>query len=171
MSSAPTRPLRPQPLPQLTFHSERTVTTRSAPTSQTSAHAPTSATNGYAHPTTQQHQSASPRSTSRRSPNPSPSLQPLPEDHPIPHPCSAQPRFGTELRNREEVLGTTLDYLRALRIRYVEAQPDCGAAGVATIADYRRDATHGQSVGHRELTTRRASKVCWLDRVKCLKAQ
>jgi hypothetical protein len=34
------------------------------------------------------------------------------------------------------VLGTTLDYLRGLRIRYVEPRPDA-PAGVANIADYR----------------------------------
>ena len=41
---------------------------------------------------------------------------------------TGEPRFGTELRNREKVLGTTLDYLRGLRIRYVEArEPTCGS--------------------------------------------
>jgi len=51
------------------------------PTSQTSAHAPTSATNGYAPSTMRPHQSALPRSANRRSPNPSPSLERLPEAH------------------------------------------------------------------------------------------
>jgi hypothetical protein len=49
---------------------------------------------------------------------------------------AGEPRFGTELRNREKVLGTTLDYLRGLRIRYVEPKTDT-PAGVANIADYR----------------------------------
>ena len=45
--------------------------------------------------------------------------------------------LATELRNREKVLGTTLDYLRDLRIRYVEAATEESAAGVTNIADYR----------------------------------
>jgi hypothetical protein len=48
-------------------------------------------------------------------------------------------RLATELRNRERVLGTTVDYRRDLRIRYVpapEAQPE-QAAGVMNLADYR----------------------------------
>jgi hypothetical protein len=50
------------------------------------------------------------------------------------------PKHATELRNREKVLGTTLDFRRDLRIRYVEpAQQDVGdgEAGVTNIADYR----------------------------------
>ena len=50
---------------------------------------------------------------------------------------TGEPRFGTELRNREKVLGTTLDYLRGLRIRYVDAKPASPPAAVANIADYR----------------------------------
>ncbi|AGM28184.1 hypothetical protein [Mycobacteroides abscessus] len=48
-------------------------------------------------------------------------------------------RHATELRNREKVLGTTLDYLRDLRIRYIEAPTTVGDsdAGVTNIADYR----------------------------------
>lgn len=45
---------------------------------------------------------------------------------------------ATELRNREKVLGTTVDYRRALRIRYVEpksAQPV--DADVVRLDDYR----------------------------------
>lgn len=46
--------------------------------------------------------------------------------------------LATELRNREKVLGTTVDYLRGLRIRYVEPRADVGdSAGVTNIADYR----------------------------------
>lgn len=46
--------------------------------------------------------------------------------------------YATELRNREKVLGTTLDYLRDLRIRYIEpAVENDEAAGVTNIADYR----------------------------------
>lgn len=47
-------------------------------------------------------------------------------------------KYAVELRNREKVLGTTLDFLRALRIRYVEPKPESeSAAGVTNIADYR----------------------------------
>jgi hypothetical protein len=49
---------------------------------------------------------------------------------------TGEPRFGTELRNREKVLGTTLDYLRGLRIRYVEPCADT-PADVANMSDYR----------------------------------
>lgn len=48
-----------------------------------------------------------------------------------------EPRHATELRNREKVLGTTLDYLRDLRIRYVDASSESDAAEVTNIADYR----------------------------------
>ena len=48
------------------------------------------------------------------------------------------PSFATELRNREKVLGTTLDYLRDLRIRYVDPPSESGqSAEVTNIADYR----------------------------------
>ena len=51
---------------------------------------------------------------------------------------TGEPRFATELRNREKVLGTTLDYLRGLRIRYVEPETEIShSAGVATMEDYR----------------------------------
>lgn len=33
-----------------------------------------------------------------------------------------EPKYATELRNRERVLGTTMDFRRDLRIRYVEAK-------------------------------------------------
>jgi hypothetical protein len=50
--------------------------------------------------------------------------------------------LARELRDREPVLGTTLDYRRALRIRYVSADRVPGAVAgeagtVAKIADYR----------------------------------
>lgn len=47
-------------------------------------------------------------------------------------------RAATELRNREKLLGNTMDSRRDLRIRYVAA-PDQGeeAAGVTSIDDYR----------------------------------
>lgn len=49
-----------------------------------------------------------------------------------------EPRHATELRNREKVLGTTGDFLRDLRIRYVEPKAEGEpAAGVTNIADYR----------------------------------
>ena len=46
--------------------------------------------------------------------------------------------LATELRNREKVLGTTVDYLRALRIRYVDPPTEGDqSAEVTNIADYR----------------------------------
>jgi hypothetical protein len=49
---------------------------------------------------------------------------------------TGEPRFGTELRNREKVLGSTLDYLRDIRIRYVDPTAEI-PSGVTDIADYR----------------------------------
>ena len=49
----------------------------------------------------------------------------------------ASASFATELRNREKVLGTTQDYLRDLRIRYVDLPVDGDSAEVTNIADYR----------------------------------
>lgn len=43
---------------------------------------------------------------------------------------------ATELRNREKQLGTTLDYRRDLRIRYVEPQIEA-PAGISAIDKYR----------------------------------
>lgn len=44
----------------------------------------------------------------------------------------------TELRNREKVLGTTVEFRRDLRIRYVDAEPDnVLSAEVAKLDDYR----------------------------------
>lgn len=53
---------------------------------------------------------------------------------------SGEMKFATELRNREKILGTTLDFRRDLRIRYVEPNPQNDSdteAGVTNIADYR----------------------------------
>lgn len=51
---------------------------------------------------------------------------------------TGETKYASELRNRERDLGTTLEYLRDLRIRYVEAVADCGSpAEIANIADYR----------------------------------
>jgi hypothetical protein len=44
---------------------------------------------------------------------------------------------ATELRNREKVLGTTLDYRRAIRVRYVEPAADVVVSEVSNIDDYR----------------------------------
>lgn len=45
---------------------------------------------------------------------------------------------ATELRNREKVLGTTVDYRRDLRIRYVDPRPEPEAdADVVSMDDYR----------------------------------
>lgn len=46
--------------------------------------------------------------------------------------------LATEVRNREKVLGTTADYRRDLRIRYVEAKTASESrAGVVELDDYR----------------------------------
>ncbi|KLI04515.1 MULTISPECIES: phage terminase small subunit [Mycolicibacterium] len=52
---------------------------------------------------------------------------------------AGEPKYATELRNRERVLGTTADYLRDLRIRYVDPKPEGDGSGaeVTNIADYR----------------------------------
>lgn len=44
---------------------------------------------------------------------------------------------ATELRNREKVMGTTVEFRRDLRIRYVDAVENAKPAEVANIADYR----------------------------------
>lgn len=44
---------------------------------------------------------------------------------------------ATELRNREKVMGTTVEYRRDLRIRYVDADVKVESAEVTNIADYR----------------------------------
>ena len=51
---------------------------------------------------------------------------------------TAQANKATELRNREKVLGTTMDYRRDLRIRYVDqTQQEARSADVPNIDDYR----------------------------------
>lgn len=45
---------------------------------------------------------------------------------------------AVELRQREKVMGTTLDARRDLRIRYVEAVQEEERPGVTAIADYRK---------------------------------
>jgi hypothetical protein len=49
-------------------------------------------------------------------------------------------RVATELRNREKILGTTRDFLRDLRIRYVSDDPETGDgdASVTAIDEYRQ---------------------------------
>jgi hypothetical protein len=44
---------------------------------------------------------------------------------------------ATELRNREKVMGTTVEFRRDLRIRYVGVEELSQPAEVANIADYR----------------------------------
>ena len=44
---------------------------------------------------------------------------------------------ATELRNREKVMGTTVEYRRDLRIRYIDVAEKAEPAEVANIADYR----------------------------------
>lgn len=46
-------------------------------------------------------------------------------------------RHGTELRQREKILGTTVDARRDLRIRYVDEQKPSEAPGVTSLAAYR----------------------------------
>lgn len=51
---------------------------------------------------------------------------------------SGEARHATELRNRERILGTTGDYRRDLRIRYVAPKnPGDDVSQVTNIADYR----------------------------------
>ena len=45
--------------------------------------------------------------------------------------------LATEIRNREKVLGTTADYRRDLRIRYVDQAEHETPAEVTNISDYR----------------------------------
>ena len=47
-------------------------------------------------------------------------------------------KVATELRNREKVLGTTLDFRRDLRIRYVESTPNELPPSVKAIEKYRK---------------------------------
>lgn len=48
-------------------------------------------------------------------------------------------RVATELRNREKLLGTTLDFRRDLRIRYVDSKPEAEErADVTSLDDYRQ---------------------------------
>lgn len=47
-------------------------------------------------------------------------------------------RVATELRNREKVMGTTMDFRRDLRIRYVDPKPKELPASVKAIDDYRK---------------------------------
>ena len=47
-------------------------------------------------------------------------------------------KVATELRNREKVLGTTVDFRRDLRIRYVEPAPKELPESVKAIDDYRK---------------------------------
>lgn len=47
-----------------------------------------------------------------------------------------EPKWNTELRNRERVLGTTADFLRDLRIRYVEPK-QVTLAPVVNADDFR----------------------------------
>jgi len=48
-------------------------------------------------------------------------------------------KVATELRNREKVLGTTVDFRRDLRIRYVEPKPTELPASVTAIEAYRKE--------------------------------
>lgn len=51
---------------------------------------------------------------------------------------TGESKYATELRNRERILGTTGDFLRDLRIRYVAPKDRVAeAAGVTNLADYR----------------------------------
>lgn len=45
-------------------------------------------------------------------------------------------RLATEIRNREKVLGTTLDFRRDLRIKYVDPTKRPALAEVTNLADY-----------------------------------
>lgn len=47
-------------------------------------------------------------------------------------------KLATEVRQREKIMGTTLDARRDLRIRYVDTLPEEARAGVAAIDDYKK---------------------------------
>ena len=47
-------------------------------------------------------------------------------------------KAATELRQREKVMGTTMDARRDLRIRYVPAEQEEERVGVTAIEDYRK---------------------------------
>lgn len=46
-------------------------------------------------------------------------------------------KWAAEVRNRERVLGTTAEFRRDLRLRYVDVAENASAAEVTNIADYR----------------------------------
>lgn len=46
-------------------------------------------------------------------------------------------KAATELRNREKVLGTTFEYRRDLRIRYVDPEPETSDSEVTRLDDFR----------------------------------
>jgi hypothetical protein len=46
-------------------------------------------------------------------------------------------RVAAELRNREKIMGTTLDFRRDIRVRYVEPKQGDETAQVANLDDYR----------------------------------
>ena len=48
-------------------------------------------------------------------------------------------KSATELRNREKVMGTTMDFRRDLRIRYVEPTEEISSPSVTAMADYKRE--------------------------------
>ena len=47
-------------------------------------------------------------------------------------------KAATEMRQREKVMGTTVDFRRDLRIRYVPDAPEEERVGVAAIEEYKR---------------------------------
>lgn len=47
----------------------------------------------------------------------------------------ADPRMAAELRNREKVMGTTMDFRRDIRVRYID--PPAAGLTVAKLDDYR----------------------------------
>jgi hypothetical protein len=46
-------------------------------------------------------------------------------------------RVAAELRNREKVMGTTMDFRREIRVRYIEPKQGDDNAQVANLDDYR----------------------------------
>ncbi|PJE24741.1 MAG: hypothetical protein CK431_04395 [Mycobacterium sp.] len=51
---------------------------------------------------------------------------------------TGEQKYATELRNREKILGTTMDFRRSLRIRYVEPKVQAETDGdVVSLSDYR----------------------------------
>lgn len=50
---------------------------------------------------------------------------------------TCDPRLAAEVRCREKVMGTTMDFRRDIRVRYTTPTADSGESGVTKLDDYR----------------------------------